>query len=305
MTHPYCTFNHLAALPGNVSAIPWLPPLNMHIQQRCIANTDLHDARGPYPRAPIGSLTSSDSLVAALEELGLVSLVLVSDALEFMEAGSRPLQSFEYTFPYKQHAIIDLDAPTRITKHHRREIRRASHLCSIRPIELKDYLNDWCELYAVLIARHQLTGLHRFSRSYFEELGKMVGVTTVGAFLRERLVGAHIWVRSQERVHSHLACFSPEGYRVGASYALHADASERFSDAKLIDLGAVPDQAPRSTSGLERFKRGFANASSISWLCGAVGDPDKYEMLCRRSRTMGREADFFPPYRCLESPYRG
>ena len=73
--------------------------------------------------------------------------------------------------PYKEHHVIDLDAPlgTSVCLHHRRNARKALSRLTIEQVaEPREYLDVWCGLYTQLIQKHGITGVSRFSRHAFE-----------------------------------------------------------------------------------------------------------------------------------------
>jgi hypothetical protein len=92
---------------------------------------------------------------------------------------------------------------------------------------------------------------------------------------------------------SHLAASSEAGYRNGAAYALNALAIEALTDCDLVNFGGGAGAVDDPADGLVRFKKGFSNRITDSWLCGAVLDAEAYRVL-----SAGRADDgFFPAYR--------
>jgi lipid II:glycine glycyltransferase (peptidoglycan interpeptide bridge formation enzyme) len=123
----------------------------------------------------------------------------------------------------------------------------------------------------------------------------MNGLVTVGAFVGEDLVSAHLWLRHEHRIYSHLAASNESGYAIGAAYAVHDHALRFFSahGGRIVDLGGTGGTRD-ARDGLESFKRGFSNRSVQNWLCGKIIDAQAYNALCRQ---LGRTDDFFPAYR--------
>jgi Acetyltransferase (GNAT) domain len=271
-----------------------MPGLGNWLVVRPVPGTEHIDGIGLYPFSPLEIPLSRESLGDLLSEAGLVSLVMVTDALSQPEPWIE--QSFHTVKPYKTHYVVDRQAELKISKHHRREIRRAVQSCQTEVIALADNLDAWCALYGDLGERRSLADHHRFPAAYFDQLSRVPGVRTIGAFNEGELVSAHIWVIDGDRAYSHLAASSDKGYRCGASYALYDHAITQFTDTMLLDLGGIPDHTGTMT-GLERFKRGFANDQRTNQICGFIANARDYDRLCRNAGIDCETQSYFPAYR--------
>lgn len=296
MTHPYNRLSYGQSLPHS-DPIVVSETLGVPLRLRPIAGTEHRDACGLYPLSPDLRQPAHDALLAELRALNAVSLVLISDPLDPQIPGG-----FDFTRSYKPHHVIDpgIGSP-KFSKHHRAEVRRAQRHCTARRINLAAHLEQFIKLYEVLILRHGLGMQHRFGPEHFAHLAAHPeDFPTTGAFVDGRLVSAHIWVRSGVNVYSHLAASNAEGYSVGAAYAVYDCAIQSFVGCR-ITLGGSPD-ASRGTeadTGLDRFKRGFANATSSPYLCGIIADRPTYDALCAPALAAGAMPEFFPCYRSL------
>jgi hypothetical protein len=253
------------------------------------------DAAGTYPLAVMAPDSDLAGGLERLRRLGLVSVTLVLD--EFHRPPLEVLREhFDVVNPFKTHHIRRNSASFAYGKHHRYEVRRASKQVSVRQFELGNYLPEWSSLYADLIRRHELGGVHEFASSHFDALSRLQGTTSIGAWLDGRLVSAHIWVSDGQYVHSHLAASNGEGYAAGAAYAVYDASVRHFAGAELLNFGggAGPSDDPRD--GLSRFKKGFANESAPAYICGAILDEGQYHELVRR-RGVPPDTLFFPAYR--------
>jgi hypothetical protein len=253
------------------------------------------DGFGTYPIAILAPDADLKGGLERLRDLGLVAATLVLD--DFHRPSLENLNiAFSQTTPFKSHAIRRLDAPFAYSKHHRYEVRRALASVSVGPLNLAYHIKDWMGLYGILSQRHGLGGVHNFPASHFEALAPLEGVTTIGAWLDDVLVSAHIWVSDGTDVHSHLAATSPAGYQVGASYAVYDASVSHFHGARLLNLGGSAGSGDDPLDGLARFKRGFANDTASAYICGAILDPDQYQHL---TEACGVAADsyYFPAYR--------
>jgi hypothetical protein len=294
VNHPYASEEYANSFVDGAQPVRLDGP-GLWVLQREILDTGERDATGCYPVAPIDRTADWAAGFQQLRELGLASLVLVTDVMtQPTETALREI--FDPVVPFKTHYLVDLDGGyPGATKHHRYEMRRAGRSCETRLIDLAEHLDAWWALYQELVRRHRITGLLAFSRSYFEALARLQGLVTVGAFAEEGLVSAHLWVRHEALVYSHMAASSEAGYAIGAAYAVHGHALRLFgeSGATTADLGGTR-RSKDADDGLAAFKRGFANRSVRNWLCGRILDAKRYQALCDR---LGRASDFFPAYR--------
>ncbi len=276
-----------------------LPRCGGWVLERQIDGTRERDLMGPYP---LFSCTDWSKLADDVEDLGdsTVSLVLVVDPLADVEASQ-----LERAFPdrlqtLRMHFIRDLYGPVSITAHHRREVRRAARAVEVeicaKPIER---LDDWMRLYEGLVARHGVVGISAFSRASFRGQLALDGMIALRAVRHRRTVAMSLWFEDAPNAHYHLAASSPEGYDVGASYALVAVALEHLRErgVRWADLGGVPGGASRD-HGLAYFKRGWASGERPARLCGRILNPTVYAQLPGRGR--GAPAEWFPKYRAIE-----
>lgn len=294
MSHPYASREYTCAVAGE-GRIAYVEELDAWIILREVPGTEYVDAAGPYPFSPSACPNSKQRLNQSLRELDVVSMVVVTDALQSISTCFTDM--FDEAHAYKTHQVIERGSgPIKLSRHHRREIRKAQQVCDTRVIALADYMGEWCALYKNLISRHRLRGTHCFSRSYFEALATMPEFVMIAAFVDNRLVSGHIWVAYDEYVYSHLAASSDEGYKYGASYAIHGHAISSFEPYQIIDLGGVADSGG-SMSGLDYFKRGFANQTRTNWICGSIANQDAYECLCRKAGVSRGAVSYFPAYR--------
>ncbi len=248
---------------------------------------------GVYPLTPLAPDANLAGGLARLRAAGLVSVVLVADDRLRPSLGALE-PAFDFVRRFKSHVVHDRNlGPQAYDKHHRYEIRRAAGRVEAREIALADCLPAWEALYQDLIVRHGLSGLHAFPHAHHETLAGLPGIRTFGAFLDGELASAHVFATGDGYAMSHLAASSPQGYGNGAAYAVNALAIEALTDCDLINFGggAGVDDDPKD--GLVRFKKGFSNRITASWLCGAVLDGAAYEALSANRATDG----FFPAYR--------
>jgi len=250
------------------------------------------DATGPYPRIPLAPDVDLAAGRARLRALGLVSAVLVPDPLA-SPAPERLAAAFEVVRPFKTHLLIDRAKGFEPSKHHRDRIRRGLRRCRIEVVALGDLLEAWRGLYGALIRRHAVTGLASFPDPYFATLARTPAFVAFAAYVGEAAAAMTIWFEHAGVAVSHLTAANDLGYANGATYALNDAAIAYFGGAAVVDLGGGAGLTDDPADGLAQFKRGFANAQTASWLCGAVLDAPRY-----RALSEGRPAEgFFPAYR--------
>ena len=271
-----------------------LPASAGWILRRQIADTGLCDASGCYPLFTCADWHGLPDDVDALEDK-LVALVIVTDPL-----GDYTLDllrdAFDRVIPFKEHFVIETGLPLDqfITPSHRTQARRALkdvdvELCS-DPVAV---LDEWERLYAVLIARHSIRGLRRFSRTAVEKQLRIPGIVAFRAVAGDRTVGLDLWYVQGDCAQGHLAAFDDAGYELHASYATKWRAIEYLSQrVRWINLGAATTRDP--SDGLARFKSGWATATRTAWLCGRVLQAKSYEKL---AGDLGSVTSYFPAYR--------
>ena len=268
------------------------------ILERQVPGTDSRDAMGCYP---LFSCRDWSLLKADLEGLGqeLVSLVLVADPFgEF----SRELLSGTFpdmVVPFKQHFVADLEQPAGefVSKHHQYYARKALKAVTVEEHESPaTMLDDWSGLYDLLVERHRLKGIKAFSRASFAKQLNVPGIRLLRATHQGQTVGAHLWYVQGGVAFSHLTASNATGYELMAAYALAWTAIEYFAGTvRWIDWGAGAGLNTKSAAGLTRYKRGWANDTRETYLCGRIFDHAKYEEISRAKGIMGNE--YFPCYR--------
>ncbi len=140
------------------------------ILDRQIPGFSFRDAMGCYPLFACQDWSQIDSDLKDVGNDGLVSLSIVTDPFgDYHEAHLQ--RCFNHVVkPFKEHFIVDLSLPisTFVTSHHRRYARKAIQEQYIEMCETPSrFLNEWTDLYAHLIDRHNIKGIHAFSRSAF------------------------------------------------------------------------------------------------------------------------------------------
>jgi hypothetical protein len=296
--HPYATLAYARTL-SHVGRPIDVPEWGTHVIARELGG-ERADAVGPYPLA---CLASDSDLASGLERLRrerMISVTLVVDALAGPPISSLR-DAFLYSRPFKTHYLVDPSASQYLpTRHHRQEIRRAAKRgVEVRMVRLPEILNAWTALYDELKARHEITGVQRFSRDSFDLLARCDGLRTVAAFIGQQLVSCHLWFEHDGSVCSHLAASSATGYDSSAAYAVYDESIRHFS-GRLIDLGGAAGTGDDPADGLARFKAGFCNRTHTAWLLGSVLDAESYQDLCTE-RGMASGTEYFPAYRAPPS----
>lgn len=250
------------------------------------------DAMGAYPMAVIDPSADLGAGLAALRQLGLVSLVLVPDPLAGPPV-DRLTAAFDLCRPFKTHYLIDVAAGVEFSKHHRDRVRRGARRCRIERVCLADQLAVWRDLYAGLVNRKSIRGTADFTPGYFERLAQAPQIAAFAAFVGDAPAAMTLWFEHAGVAYNHLTASNALGYANGANFALYAAAIDHFGGAALMNLGGGAGLDDDPEDGLAAFKRGFANAETRALICGAVLDAEAYAAL-----GAGRAPSaFFPAYR--------
>jgi hypothetical protein len=275
----------------------WLPDAGGALLRRAIPGSDRTDATGLYPLACFADWRALRSDVDA--HLGdAVSLVLVADPF----GGHDPhvlAQAFDLVAAWKPHLVVDFEDPALaqpLPRPHRRNVERARERAQVDVVaEPASHLDDWCDLYAQLCARHGITGMRAFSREAFALQLATPGMVMLRARVDGELAGLHLWVEQGDVAYGHLGATNARGYEAMAAYALYDQARSHFRGrVRWLDLGGGAGADTDEDDGLVRFKRGFATGARPAYLCKRVLDGDAYARLSA-GRTPG--TTYFPAYR--------
>lgn len=283
-----------------------LPRSGAWILERQIAGTQYRDAMGCYP---LFCCPDWSQLAADLDELAeakreLVSLTVVTDP-----RGDYDVPYLQHCFddvviPFKEHLMVDLsrEMNTFVTGHHRRYALKALRSITVEKCRHPaQFLNEWVDLYANLIQRHDIRGISSFSSASFEKQLQVPGMVMFKAMQENRTVGMTLWYVQGDAAYYHLGAYSQLGYDLRASFALFWRVMETFAADGLRWLslgagaGAATDAGSEETAGLARFKRGWATGSQTAYLCGRVFDAVRYAALTKANDLA--PGSYFPAYR--------
>jgi hypothetical protein len=259
------------------------------------------DAMGLYP---VFSCTEWRQLHADLESLqdDIVTLSVVTDPfgqydIEYLKQCFR-----DVVIPFKEHFVVDLRRPLEeaVSKHHRYYARKALEKVQIEPLpDPPVFIDEWTNLYATLVSKHNLSGIRAFSKRSFAKQLSVPGVVAFKAVYENTTVGAHLWYTQGDIAYSHLAAFSPLGYNLMASYALYWYAIQYFADkVHGLDIGAGAGSSDRDGDGLSWFKRGWSTETRTAYFCGRILDHARYARILKTQNIP--QTDYFPPYRLGE-----
>jgi hypothetical protein len=278
-----------------------LPGCGGWLLRRAIPGAPDCDAMGCYPLFCCADWGALSGDLKKIDD-DLVSLVFVTDPFAEMEPSLlAPTFSHGLT-AFKLHTVIDLQRPMGdgVSAHHRRNARQALRQVSVeRLTKPADYLDDWCDLYGELIARHAITGVARFSRLAFATQLAVPGVVAFRAVADGETIGMMLWYTHGDVAFYHLAAYSPRGYELKSSFALLWTALEAFRGSlRWLSLGGAAGVKHDPSDGLARFKSGWSPLTRPTYLARHVFLPERYAELCR-GRGM---TDFFPAYRATIDP---
>lgn len=275
----------------------YLPRSKGWLIKRKIPKSPYYDAMGPYP---FFMCENWDDLTYDLNNLKeqLVSVSMVINPLSPF-----PLALYKDYFdkfqPYKDHYILDLDLPltTTISKNKRKYALKALRNLTVRlEIAPNIDLDSWVRLYDFLIVRHEIKGIRAFSREAFRKQLSIPNTHCFNVFYNERKIGANVYYIQGDVGYGHLSAFSPEGYELGAPYAVKWVAIEYFSQkVRVINFGGGTGARVNIQGGLDLFKQGWSNRTEKSFFCGKILDPGKYQTLCAESDN--NNENWFPAYR--------
>ncbi|MBS3820390.1 MAG: GNAT family N-acetyltransferase [Planctomycetes bacterium] len=275
-----------------------LPASGATLLCRTIRNTGRADAMAPYPLLCCPDWTAlAEDMDRLASDAHLLSAVAVTDPFCPLSE-----QQMAAAFPdlcrrFKEHHVVDLaeEPSSFIDRHHARNIRYAAKRIDVEHgAGTHDHLDGWCDLYACLVERHGIEGIARFSQESFARQFDVPGLTAFRACQGGRTVGMTLWFVQGDRAYYHLGAYSQAGYDSKASFAIFADVIEHFrrDGVRWLSLGAGAGASGDGDDGLNRFKRGWANAIRPAYLCGRVLDRSAYLALSGPGCS-----EYFPAYR--------
>jgi hypothetical protein len=279
-----------------------LPCSGGWVLERSIPQTPYRDAMGCYP---LFACQDWSQLHVDLDNIGksLVCLSLVTDPF-----GEYDLDVLRECFPdlmisFKEHFVVDLKrAPeTFVRSHHQRNVRKA--LREIRVEECDDPLDsleEWAGLYAMLVERHDITGIPAFSRESFAGQLRVPGIVAIRAVHNGATVGMLLWYGHKNRAYYHLGAYNRRGYELGASFALFDYAIKYFAERgfEWLNLGSGSGIGTGADQGLTRFKQGWSSGTRIAYLCGRIFDHETYRRILETREQP--PTSYFPAYRVGE-----
>lgn len=275
-----------------------LPKSGGWILKRKIADTFNFDAMGCYPLFMCKDWSKLVDDIANLKG-NLVSLALVSDPFGKYDEKLLKNTFGDVVYPYKQHYIVNMKKPfeTIVSKHHRYYANKALKILDVEICDNpSNFVDDWINLYSMLVLRHNITGIRKFSRAAFIKQLKVPGIVMLRALYQKICVGINLWYTNENRCYSHLAAYDDIGYKIGASYALYWKSLEYFHKrVEWLDLGAGAGLRNQSSDGLSQFKKGWSNESKSVYFCGKILHHDKYSLLTKNKIFFNN--NYFPLYR--------
>lgn len=269
------------------------------ILERQIPDSNLRDAMGCYP---LFSCQRWSQLNADLARVGnsLISLAVVTDPFGEYDAAYLKESFRDLVVPFKEHFVVDLSRRPNsfVSAHHQRNARNALRRIRVEAcVNPLDFLEEWTNLYGVLVARHNITGMTVFSHACFEKQLSVPGISMLRAMHNEITVGMLLWYVQNSRAYYHLGAYSELGYELGASFALFSYCLEYFAErgVRWLNLGGGAGLAGDEKSGLNRFKQGWSTGTRTAYFCGRIFDQENYQLLV--STRHAPRTSYFPAYR--------
>jgi len=266
------------------------------ILERQIPNTQYLDAMGCYP---FFTCQEWDKLTQDLKEIEdeIVSILLVTDPFGKFDTGNLSNYFQDFFIPYKEHYVTDLQIPINeiLSKNNRRNTRKALSSIHVETcVKPSQHLSDWFDLYNNLIVKHNIQGIRKFSISSFQKQLNLPGAIIFTALNENKIIGAHIWFQQGQIAYSHLSAYSPQGYELGASYALQWSAHMYFADkVRWLNQGAGVGRD--GLDGLSQFKNIWSTKTKPVYLCGKIFNREIYSKIVETLRK--KSTDYFPAYR--------
>lgn len=233
----------------------------------------MHNAIGVRPHGALDPNCVPRAGLDALRQAGIASISLVTDPMWCPELPVLQ-EAFDSCRAFREHYLVDREAEVQFRKRHRNRINQARRVGEVREISLVEHLERWLELYQLNIDNRQIP--QPFSRLYFERLACIASLRTIAVFVADEIVNMTLWFRHDDTFYFHDGASSETGFEMSAAYAAFAHAIEKAADCRYVLLGGSAGFRDERLDGLAVFKRGFSNASVVSYLCSAnLSKPDQ------------------------------
>ncbi|MEA4907341.1 MAG: hypothetical protein VB089_06970 [Anaerolineaceae bacterium] len=228
-----------------------------------------------------------------------ISLSLVTDPFGEFELPTLHTCFPDTCIPFKNHYIIDLETPLesiggpRRRKHARKALRKVEIQISDNPA---GHIDDWQKVYDFLVNKHDIKGIRAFSRSSFLQQFRIPGAVMLRAIYGNETVAAQVYLVQGDVVHAHLGACTDKGYELLSTYAIDWFSFEYFKGkAKWLNLGGGIGIYSNGDDGLSQYKSGWATHTRMTYFCGRVINPDRYNELVQLRNTA--DTKYFPAYR--------
>ncbi len=275
-----------------------LPRCGGWILERQIPGVPYLDAMGCYP---LFACKDWSGLHADLESLrnDLVTLALVAEPFGAFDLAYLQ-RCFDVVIPFKEHFVTDLSYPQNdiVSQHHRYYARKGLKKVHIEKChDPTQFLDEWVDLYANLIKKHNIKGIKAFSKIAFVKQLSIPGMVMFRAVSQGATVGLDLWYVQDKVAYGHLAAYSPLGYKLRTSYALKWYLLHYFADkVRWVDFGAGAGIGSDDKDGLSQFKQGWSTGTRSTYFCGRIFDHKTYAEIMK-AKGHNSVRDYFPAYR--------
>jgi hypothetical protein len=269
--HVFCSESYSRALEE-----PGLRALFVEGWDAYVLVRDRQGARQAIGVRPVGALAPNCDVRAGLEALqraGIATVSLITDPMWCPEL-SVLRDAFDSCRALKEQYLVDRAVQVKITKRHRNRINQARRVGEVHEISLAEHLERWLELYQLNVANRLIP--QPLGRAFFERLARIADLRTVAVFVADEIVNMTLWLRHEDTLYFQDGASSMKGFQTSAAYAAFAHVIEQTTDCRYVLLGGSAGLRDERLDGLAMFKRGFSNASAVSYLCSAsLNKPDQ------------------------------
>jgi len=219
---------------------------------------------------PLTALDPGGDLSAGLDTLrraGISSISLVTDPMWSPEPSVLE-GAFAACRPFRTFYVVDREAEIHFHKRHRNRLNQALRVCTAAELALTEQLPRWHELYAQNVAAREIG--QPFSPAYFERIAALPSLRTIAVLVDDEIVTMTLWLRHHDTLYFHEGASSFKGYESSAGYVAFARAIEHAGACRYLLLGGSGGAHDDRLDGLAMFRRGFSNASALSYVCSAI-----------------------------------
>lgn len=207
-------------------------------------------------------MNTSIALASLMDTSGWI--ILEEGDSEWLRSGT---PSVENLMRFKTHYGVNFERSWKnFATNHVRNIRRAEDVVDLCTLDIKRDFNDMYSVYHERMKKLQVPRTHQFLPVHLKSLGQRSQVLCIGGRQNGVLVAFQVWISHASNAYLHMSAANESGIKSRSLFLLTVESLAILSQrVRTANLGGNAGQLDNPSSGLARFKRGFANRLGASY----------------------------------------